>query len=188
MKVFMLSLGMIVVTMTSLFTCRTASPEPPTTDPQKAINWRVYISPDRSFSVELPCAAVQRNVSATSSPIYEYGCGGEDDSDLRFFSVSVLNMTDAESARMRDEATFEHSVIDSFTPNHKLANLKPLKIEDGIGREVVVTNTRDEMDNLRGRVIIFGNRRYEVAFGASDIKALESPMAERFFSSFKPLK
>jgi hypothetical protein len=63
-----------------------------------------------------------------------------------------------------------------------------LKIEDGIGREVVVTNTRDEMDNLRARVIIFGSRRYEVGFDASDIKALESPMAERFFSSFKPLK
>ena len=57
-----------------------------------------------------------------------------------------------------------------------------------IGREVVVTNTRDEMDNLRGRVIIFGSRRYEVGFGASDIGALESTMAERFFSSFKPLK
>jgi hypothetical protein len=188
MKVFIVSLGVIVVTITSLFTCRTASPEPATPDPQKADNWRVYISPDRSFSVELPCAAIQRNVSATSSPIYEYGCGSEDDSGLRFFSVSVLNMTDAESVRMRDEATFERSVRDSFTPNHKLAKLVPLRIEDGMGREVVVTNTRDEMDNLRGRVILFGSRRYEVGFGASDIKALESPMAERFFSSFKPLK
>ena len=188
MKVFILSLGVIVVTMTSLFTCGTASPEAPTTDPQKADNWRVYIPPDRSFSVDLPCEALQRNVSATSSPIYEYACGGEDDSGLRFFSVSVLNMTDAESARMHDEAIFDRSVKDSFTPNHKLAKLMPLKIEGGIGREVVVTNTRDEMDNLRGRVIIFGSRRYEVGFGASDIKALESPMAERFFASFKPLK
>lgn len=188
MKVFILSLGVIVVTMPSLFTCRTASPEPHTTDRLKADNWRVYIAPDRSFSVELPCAVVQRNVSATSSPIYEYGCGVEDDSGLRFFSVGVLNMTDAESARMRDESNFERSIKDSFPPNRKPAKLMTLKIEDGIGREVVVTNTRDEMDNLRARVIIFGSRRYEVGFDASDIKALESPMAERFFSSFKPLK
>lgn len=188
MKVFILSLGVIVVTVTSLLTCRTAPTEPPATDPPKADNWRVYMPPDRSFSVELPCAAVQRNVSATSSPIYEYGCGAEDESGLRFFSVSVVNMSDTENAKMRDETIFERSVKDSFTPNHKLVKLLPIKIEDGIGREVVVSNTQDEMDNLRGRVIVFGRRRYEVGFGASDIKALESPMAERFFSSFKPLK
>jgi hypothetical protein len=30
-------------------------------------------------------------------------------------------------------------------------------------------------------------RRYEVGFGATDVKALESAMAERFFATFKPL-
>jgi hypothetical protein len=63
-----------------------------------------------------------------------------------------------------------------------------LKIEDGIGREVVVTNTRDEMDNLRGESLSSGVVVTKLDLDASDIKALESPMAERFFSSFKPLK
>ena len=89
---------------------------------------------------------------------------------------------------MRDEAAFERSVKDSFSPNKRLTKLIPLKIERGFGREVVVINSKDEMDNLRGRVIIFAGRRYEVGFVASDLKALGSPTAERFLSSFKPLE
>lgn len=185
MKVFTGSFGMVVVTMTCLLTCRTASPELAPNEQKKADNWHVYTAPDRSFSVELTCELVQKNVSATSTPSYEYSCGAEDSSGLRFFIVSVLNMTEEEKERMRDEAIFERSIKDSFSPNKRLAKLIPLKIENGIGREVVVTNMRDEMDNLRGRVIIFESRRYEVGFVASDIKALQSPMAERFLSTFK---
>lgn len=89
---------------------------------------------------------------------------------------------------MRDEAAFERSVKDSFSPNKRVAKLIPFKIENGIGREFVLTNTKDDMDNLRGRVIIFGGRRYDVGFAASDVKALDSPMVDRFFSTFKPLE
>ena len=188
MKVLIVSFIVVVVTTIGLGTCRTVSPAPAMNDQKKADDWHVYTAPDRSFSVELPCEPVQRNVSEPSTPVYQYSCGSADDAGFRFFSVSVLNMTDAENAKMRDEATFESSVKDSFSPNRKLSKLITLKIENGTGREVVVTNTRDEMDNLRGRVIIFGSRRYEVGFGATDLKALESPMAERFLASFKPLK
>jgi len=127
-------------------------------------------------------------VSAASTPIYEYSCAGEEASGLSFFLVLVSNMPDAERARMRDEAAFERSIKDSFSPNKRLAKLIPLKIESGFGREFVVINTTSEMDNLRGKVIIFAGRRYEVAFGASDLKALGSSRAERFLSTFKPLE
>jgi hypothetical protein len=188
MRVFFSSFSVVVVTITCLLTCRTASPELALNEPKKADNWHDYTPPDRSFSVEVPCEPVQKNVSAKSTPSYEYSCGGEDGSGLSFFIVSVLNMPDAEKARMRDEAAFERSVKDSFSPNKRVAKLIPLKIENGIGREFIVINTKDEMDNLRGRVIIFGSRRYHVGFVASNIKALESPMAERFLSTFKPLE
>jgi hypothetical protein len=110
----------------------------------------------------------------------------EEAGGLSFFVISV-SKADFEGARLRDEAAFERSVKESFSPNKRLVKLIPIKIEGGIGREVIVTNTRDEMDNLRGRVIIFGKHRYEVGFGATDIKVLESPTAERFFATFKPL-
>jgi len=89
---------------------------------------------------------------------------------------------------MQDEATFERSIRDSFPSNKRITKLTPLKIENGIGREFVLTNTRDDMDNMRGRVIVIGVRRYEVGFVAADLKALESQKAERFFASFKPLQ
>lgn len=188
MKVFFSSFSVVVVTMTCFLTCRTTSPEIAPIEPKKADGWNVYTAPDRSFSVEVPCEPVQRNVSAESTPIYQYSCGVEDDSGLRSFIVLVLKMPDVEKERMRDEAAFERSVKDSFTPNKRFAKLIPFKIENGIGREFVVVNTKDEMDNLRGRAIIFGGRRYDVGFVATDMKALESPMVDRFFSSFKPLE
>src|SRR5258705_4411677 len=188
MRGFSSSFSVVVVTMTCFLTCRTASTERAPNEPKKADGWHVYTAPDRTFSIEVPCEPVQKNVAATSNPNYEYSCGVEDDSGLSFFIVSVLNMPDAEKARMRDEAVFERSVKDSFSPNKRVAKLIPFKIENGIGREFVVINTKDEMDNLRGRVIIFGSRRYDVGFVASDVKALESPMVDRFLSTFKPLE
>jgi hypothetical protein len=188
MKVFFSSFSVVVVTMTCLLTCRTTSPEIAPVEQKKTDGWHVYTAPDRSFSVEVPCEPVQRNVSAEPTPLYQYSCGVEDDSGLSFFVVTVLEIPDAEKAKMRDEAAFERSVKDSFSPNKRFAKLIPFKIENGIGREFVVINTKDEMDNLRGRVIIFGSRRYDVGFGASDVKALESPIVDRFLSSFKPLE
>ncbi len=180
--------SLILVTLTCLFTCRTVPPGTASPGPEQRGDWRLYTPPDKSFSVELPCDPARRNVSATPTPIYEYGCERAEASGLTFFSVSVLNMLDAERARMRDESAFEGSVRDSFTPNHRLVRLTLLKIEGGFGREVVSINTEDEMDNLRGRVIIFGGRRYEVGYLATDVKALESRTAERFLASFKPLR
>lgn len=188
MKVFTSSFSAVVITMTCFLTCRTASPEIAPNEQKKADSWHVYSAPDRSFSVELPCEPVQNNVSATSSPSYEYSCGVENDSGLSFFIVSVLNMPAAEKARMRNEDAFERSIKNSFSPTKRIAKLMPFKIENGIGREFVVINTKDEMDNMRGRVIIFGSRRYEVGFVASDIKALGSPVVDRFLSTFKPLE
>jgi hypothetical protein len=188
MKFFSSCFSVVLVMMTCFLTCRTASPELARNETKKADGWHVYTAPDRSFSVEVPCEPVQRNVSAPSTPTYEYSCGVEDDSGLSFFIVSVLDLRDAEKARMRDETAVERSVKDSFSPNKRVAKLIPLKIENGIGREFVVINTKDEMDNLRGRAIIFGSRRYDVGFVSSAVKALESPMADRFLSTFKPLE
>jgi hypothetical protein len=39
----------------------------------------------------------------------------------------------------------------------------PINIASGIGREIIVTNTRDEMDNARARIIMTSSRRYDVA-------------------------
>ena len=183
-----LLLSVSILTLISFLTCRTAPPpQPASAEPKQSSDWRLYTSPDKSFSVELPCEPSQKNVSATSTPIYEYTCGREETSGLSFFMVLVSHMSPAEGARMLDEAAFERSVKESFTPNKRIVKLVPIKVQGGTGREVIVTNTRDEMDNLRGRVIIFRTIRYEVGFGASDPKALESADAERFFATFKPL-
>lgn len=128
------------------------------------------------------------SVAHLATPGRGESCGVEDDSGSQFFIVSVLNMPEAEKARMRDETAVERSIKDSFSPNKRVAKLIPFKIENGIGREFIVINTKDEMDNLRGRVIIFGSRRYDVGFVSSAVKALESPMADRFLSTFKPLE
>lgn len=155
--------------------------------PQTSDTWRVFTPPDKSFSVELPCEPTQTNVSAKESPIYEYSCGGEDKTELHFFGVSAFNIANPDKAANKDQARFERSVTDSFPENKRIIKLITLKMENGIGIEFVVTNKRDEMDNLRGRVMRIGGRRYEVMFGATDLKALDSPDAERFFASFKPL-
>ncbi|HEX8147828.1 MAG TPA: hypothetical protein VF591_11665 [Pyrinomonadaceae bacterium] len=163
--------------------------EPKQSDgPKQSDRWRLYVPPDKSFSVELPCDAERTNVSATSRPIYEYGCMGDEASGLIFFNVEVLNLSDAERAKMRDPAAFERSVRDSFTPNHRILKLTTLDVAGGVGREVFVSNTEDDMDNMRGRVIIFGGRRYDVAFGATAADDLQSAAAERFFATFKPLE
>jgi hypothetical protein len=181
-----------LVTVTCFFSCEMAPPQSvlstPTPTPTATRNgdWRVYTPPDKSFSVEFPCKPTQTNVSEISTPSYEYACGLEELVGLQFFTIGVFK-TDFEGAKLRDEAAFERSVKEALTPNKRLVKLIPIKIEGGIGREMIFTNTRDEMDNGRVRIIIFGNHRYEVVFGATDIKLLESPAAERFFSTFKPL-
>ena len=158
----------------------------PSPTPTPNGDWRTYTPPDKSFSVELPCEPTQTNVSEISTPSYEYGCGLEDSDGLTFFTIGVFN-ADFEGPKLRDEAAFERSVKESLTPNKRIVKLVPIKIEGGIGREMVFTNTRDEMDNGRVRVIIFGQFRFEIVFGATDMKMLESPAAERFFATFKPL-
>ena len=159
-----------LITLTCFFTCGTVPPEPASAEPKQNRDWRLYTPPDKSFSVELPCEPAQKNVSEPSTPIYEYTCGREESSGLSFFMVLVLKLSDSEGAKIRDEAAFERSVRDSFSPNKRLIKLIPIKIQGGMGREVIVTNTRDEMDNLRGRVIIYGGQRYEVGFVATDLK------------------
>lgn len=179
-----------LITITYFFSCGIAPPKSvsstpsPTPTPNGA--WRAYTPPDKSFSVELPCEPTQTNVSEISTPSYQYSCVLEEVGGLHFFTIVVFK-ADFEGPKLRDEAAFERSVKDSLTPNKRIVKLVPIKIEGGIGREMVFTNTRDDMDNGRVRVIIFGRNRYDVVFGATDIKMLESPAAERFFATFKPL-
>ena len=176
-----------LITLTCFLACGTTPPESASAEPKQNSAWRLYTPPDKSFSVELPCEPAQKNVSEASTPIYEYACGREESSGLSFFMVLVLKLSDSEGARIRDEAAFERSIRDSFSPNKRLIKLIPIKIQGGMGREAIVTNTTDEMDNLRARVIIHGGQRYEVGFVATDLKALESAAAERFFATFNPL-
>lgn len=49
----------------------------------------------------------------------------------------------------------------------------PIQISNGIGREIVVTNTRDPESKGRARVIVVGGRRYDAAFFSTDSNALE---------------
>ena len=189
MKLLFIVLSLI--TVTGFFACGTApvksvSPAP-TPTPTPSGDWRLYTSPDKTFSAELPCEPTQTNVSASATPIYDYSCDMIEAASLRLFLISVVKAA-VEGGKIPDEAEFERSVKDSFTPNHTIIKMFPIKIDGGIGREVFVTNTRDDMDNIRGRVIIFGAHRFEVAYLATDLKRLESPEAERFFASFKPLK
>lgn len=194
MKNFFGYFGLMLLGVTCLVTCRTASTNVPLQEAQTAKQaqpvdgWRVFTPPDKSFSVELPCSPTETNVSAKATPIYEYSCGGEDKNELRFFGVSAFKIKDPDKPANKDQARFERSVTDSFPENKRIIKLITLKMENGIGAEFVVTNKRDEMDNLRGRVMLIGGRRYEVMFGASDLKALDSPDANRFFASFKPLQ
>ncbi len=187
MKGFIAHCGLILLS-TCLLRCGTVPAEVVVKPREPADGWRVFTAPDRSFSVELPCEPDRQNVSTPATPIYEYSCGGEDAGGLSFFSVSFFKISDKEKSRLQDEASFERSLRDSFPSHKRMTKLTPLKIENGIGREFVLTNTRDEMDNARGRVILIGVRRYEVGFIATDLKALESQKAERFFASFKPLE
>lgn len=182
-----------LVTVTCFFSCGMAPPQSISTAPKSVStpptpngDWHLYTPPDKSFSVELPCKPTQTNVSEITTPSYEYACGREESGGLHFFTIDVFE-TDLEGAKVRDEAAFERSVKEALTPNKRLVKLIPIKIEGGIGREMIFTNTRDDMDNGRVRVIIFGKHRFEIFFGATDMKMLESPAAERFFASFKPL-
>ena len=149
-------------------------------------SWRVYTPPDKSFSVEVPCDIDQTNVSVSETPIYQYSCATTDDSAFTGFSVEVMNIS--EKAKPRDEAAFDQSIRDEFLPDKRVTKMVPIEISNGIGREIVVTNTKDPDSKGRARVIVVGGRRYDVAFISTDPKALESPRAERFFSSFKPLQ
>jgi hypothetical protein len=191
--------ALALVTLTCLITCRTQSAEPTSRKPaspsvsstdlasnaRNAIDgWHVYTDPDKSFSIEVPCDLSRTDVSAGKN-VYEYRCSG--DEPLSFFIISVTNVADAEAVKMRDKLAFERSIKDSFPANKRVSKMVPIDIASGIGREIIVTNTRDEMDNTRARIIMTSHRRYDVAFIASDLKALESPAAERFLSSFKPL-
>lgn len=162
-------------------------------DPPQAVSstptgdWRLYSPPDKSFSVELPCEPTQTNVSEPSTPSYEYSCGSEDAGGLRFFLIAV-SKADSEGAKPRDEAAFERTVKGMFPPNRRIVKIVPIKIDGGIGREIIITNTRDDMDNLRGRVIMFGSHLFAVGYVATDIKLLESPEADRFLAAFKPFR
>ena len=187
-----------VLTLTFFLTCRTQSlvPGSPSTasptvssanvsaSPTNALdNWRLYTAPDKSFSVEVPCDLDRRDVSAGQN-VYEYSCGGKDE-DLTFFIINVVNMPDAEAVKIKDERAFERSIKESFPANRRVTKMVPITIEKGIGREILVTNVRDDMDNARARIILTGRHHYHVAV-IGDMKILESPRAERFFSSFKP--
>ena len=142
-------------------------------------SWHVYTAPDKSFSVEVPCDLVDQY------HINEYSCDVGDESTLNFFLVHVLNMSDAARARMRDELEFERNIKSELTPNKHVTKMVPIKVDDGVGREILVTDTSDPEDNSRARIIIVGRRYYVVAFISNDPKALQSPMAERFLSTFK---
>jgi len=195
---FIVSLAVSILSITCLWTCGSAppsvpssnsaspsvpSPTPPSNTTTAVGKWRVYTAPDKSFSVEVPCDLVDKY------NIHEYSCKGEDDSSLNFFVVFVLNMSDAERAKMTDERKFERFIKeDLFPPNRRVTKMVPIKIENGIGREILVTNTTDSDDNERARVLIVGKSCYEVAFVSTDPKDLESAGTERFLSSFKPLQ
>src|SRR5262245_14250375 len=155
-------------------------------DQQQQEKMYVYVPPDKSFSVELPCEPTQRNVSEPSTPVYAYSCGEEDASSLWFFEISVSNVASTELAKMRDDAVFERTIKGWFTPNHRIVKLSPIKVDGGIGRELILQNKDDDMDNSRALVILSGGRHYDVAFGSTDVKKLESEIAERFFATFRP--
>lgn len=172
----------ILISFSCFFSCGMAPPKTASSSPIPNTDWHLFTPPEKTFSAEFPCEPTQEN-----GPRNEYSCDLLDAGGLRIFSVSVWK-SDFEGARIRDEAAFERSVKESFTPNHTIVNMTPIKIDGGLGREVIVSNRRDNMDNLRGRVIIFGTHRFEVAYIATDKKLLESPQADRFFAGFKPLR
>lgn len=163
-----------------------SSSNTPSNEAKPDDSWRVYTPPDKSFSVQVPCDIQQTNVSAPETPIYEYSCITTDDSALTGFNVEVINIS--EKAKPRDGAALEQSIRDEFLPNKRVTKMEPIEVSNGIGREIVVVNTRDPESTERARVIVIGSRRYDVVFMSSDPKALNSPRAERFFSSFKPLQ
>ena len=182
-----------LITVTCFFSCGMAPPKSvasaptptPTPTPTPDGQWRVYTPPDKSFSVELTCEPTQTNVSEPSTPIYQYACGPGESVGPHFFAI-VVSTADLERNPL-DEAAFERSVKDMLTPNKRLIKLVPIKIDGGMGREIVFTNKTDDMDNGRVRVILLGKHRYEVGLPGIELKMLESPVAERFFATFKPL-
>lgn len=142
--------------------------------------WRVYNSPDKSFTVEVPCELVDE------SNIGEYLCGLSD-SDSDIFTVFVTNLSDVQRDKINDDVKFERYIKeDLFPPNRRVTQMAPIAIENGIAREILVTNSRDSDDNGRLRVMLVGSRIYHVGLLSSDPKNLKTPKAERFLSSFKP--
>ena len=97
-------------------------------------------------------------------------------------------MSDAARARMKDELEFERNIKSELPHNRRVTKMVPIKVEGGVGREILVTNSSDSDDNEKARIIIVGRRYYVVAFISNDPKSLESPRAERFLSTFKPVQ
>jgi hypothetical protein len=159
-----------------------ALPNVPTSMTKATDSWHVYTAPDKSFSVEVPCDLVDQY------HINEYSCYVDHDSSLDFVAIDVLVMSDAARARMRDEVEFEREIKRQLRPNRHVTKMVPIKVEDGVGREIHITNTTDSDDNMRSRIIIVGRRYYIVSFDSNDPKALESPSAERFLSTFKAIQ
>ena len=159
-----------------------ALPNVPSSMTKTTDSWHVYTAPDKSFSVEVPCDLVDQY------HINEYSCDVGDDSTLNLFLVDVLNMSDAARARMGDEQEFECNIKSELPPNRHVTKMVPIKVENGVGREILITNISDSDDNMRARIIMVGKRYYVVAFDSNDSKALESPMAERFLSTFKAVQ
>jgi hypothetical protein len=156
-----------------------ALPNVPSNMTKATDRWHVYTAPDKSFSVEVPCNLIDQYHNDM------YSCDVEDNSSLNFFLIEVLNMSDAARAKMKDELEFERNIKRELTPNRHVIKMVPIKVDGGIGREILVTDTSDPDDNSRARIIIVGRRYYVVAFNSNDPKALQTPMAERFLSTFK---
>ena len=183
-----------LLALTFLFTCGTAPEESAPPPPVQGVaspmtkenrDWRVYTAPDRSFSVELPCEPMRTNVSEPETPVYQYSCGGEETSG--FFLMDVMDLSDSERVKLREAAAFERSIRESFSPNKRVVKMTAINVDGGMGRDIIVHNTKNEEDLSRGRVIVIGARHYQIAFVSSDAKALESPAVERFFATFKPM-
>ena len=94
---------LILSTPTGFFSCGTAPTQPVASAPTPNAGWRVYTSPDKSFSVELPCEPKQTNVSEESTPVFQYSCHSEESNDLQVFMITVLK-ADFEVGKTRDEA------------------------------------------------------------------------------------
>jgi hypothetical protein len=143
--------------------------------------WRLYTSPDRAFTAEFPCEPTRRNTSAGAPPLYEYDCGTYIGSALLIYMVDVFDL---------DGPAGERTVEETLTlfPAHKtVVESSPLAVPGGAGRDVVLRSTRDSADNMRVQIIAVGFRCYIASVSTTDVKTIQSPEVQRFFSSFRPL-